>query len=330
MTGSKFISSMLLAGTVALGGAGPAEAAPPVPAASSQGLARAVADGLAKNDIVMLGDTDHGNMSLNAAFTDKKLVEQMAAGGVKHLFLEIPSHFQPKIDALQNGTITKQEFVTAYKSTFENMHQSTQDRDTSLNRLADSLSQAAQSGIRVHAADAGLADEETRRYDAALGKAYAVWREQLSPKDQGYFDLWQAGQEGDIPQAERYGAMLRREQALHAPAVKSAIAETNRLLEAVDKVRLDDSKTYDIIAASLKAGEKGVVIYGNKHYQSQNGLDNFLAHDYRVARIDVHPSAGTISYASGAEKPQTIFITETSEALQGGGQAPVAAKPPKP
>ncbi len=313
-----------------MGSADRAEATPPAPSPAPQGLSEVVVHNLAKNDIVMLGDTAHGDMSLNAAFTDKKLLDQMAAGGVKHLFLEIPVGFQSHMDALQEGKITKQDFVTAYKNTFENMHQSAEDRDISLNRLADSLSHAAQKGIKVHASDAGLADTETRRYDAALGQAYDTWRAQLSPKDQGYFDLWQAGREGDIPQAERYGAMLRREQALHTPAVKVAIAETDRLLEAADKVRLDDSQTYDIIAASLKAGEKGVVIYGNKHYQSVNGLDNYLAHDFRVARIDVHPTAGTISYSSGTEKPQTVFVADEGRIYSGGGAAPLPARPPKP
>lgn len=308
-------------------------AAPPAEADTQkppEGLARVVAEGLAKNDLVLLGDTKHGDAGLQSAFTDKGLIDRMAAGGVKHMFLEIPAGFQPKIEALQEGRMDKQAFVAAYKSSFENMHQTPEERDTGLSRLADSIVHAAQKGIKVHAADAGLAGDETRRYDDALEAAYLIWRDRLSPKDQALFDLWQSGREAEIPREERHDFMLRRERALHHPDVREAIAETDRLLAVAEKARLDDSKTYDIIASTLQAGEKGVVVYGNRHYQSLNGLDNFLAHDFRVARIDVHPSGDSVSLSGGGEKPQTVFIVDQNRAYDGGGSAPVPARPPKP
>lgn len=113
-----------LRGLAALGAAFPhAAQAKPKQRELFPNLSSALATLAKKNDVIFLADTNHRNLELRIPLSDPNFLAAAARTGITSIGIEYSRTFQPYVDDLAAGRLTKQDFVTKMIEDTANYHE---------------------------------------------------------------------------------------------------------------------------------------------------------------------------------------------------------------
>lgn len=286
-------------------------------------------------DVVLVGDTDHTDLSLRQTMGSGDFAAALKSCGVTDLFLEMPVTLQPEIDKFRDGVFSVTEFENLLSSRRDNLFSLAPDSWQEMNRLdAQLIANAHAAGINVYAADPGTEGDSSAvmsvmisqgallRLKRALGEENAAYRD--------YYDLFMADRGDEIPAGERAAfeeSFVRLYQELD---IDRLFAQADDLRTDGIEKRLDDTKLAGLILDRLEEGSKALVFYGAAHMSSArpDGLDNILSETKSVKRVDIVSALSSVVYKEWADRPDAVFITETGTVMTFGQKTVTASIPP--
>ncbi len=104
-------------------------------------------------DYVVIGDTNHTDLSTRTFLSSPELISSLAAAGISHLCLEITPKHQHLADDLYNNRITKSQFETSFANAITLKTSGEVTEADFANSIANTIDYAKQAGIAVHFVD---------------------------------------------------------------------------------------------------------------------------------------------------------------------------------
>lgn len=214
--------------------------------------------GLAHNQYLLYGDTNHSKHAIRAFLSREDTVSTLAENGVKHIFLELPA----RLNALKNryitGEITREELVATTDSVFSPIVEGV-DSHAMIEEAVNLIDRAQPHGIAVHFIDQGFGSDLSDITDLL--------------KEPGLEDLQEK------IQTVSKQATPGKDNALFRKALSEAISpdEKQRLCAAFFSRRFNDTRTANAIT-QIAGPDKSLVVYGAGHMRqhSKTGMDEIL------------------------------------------------------
>ena len=247
------------------GGVGPAETG--ALSTQSTSFGHLVQNMCAGADVLLIGDTDHTDLSLRRTMGSGDFAGALKNCGVTDLFLEMPAGLQTEIDKFQAGDLSAAEFQHVLSSKRDNLFSIAPEDWQEMNRLdAQLVGNAHAAGLQVYASDPGtegdagavmsviISQGALLRLKRALGEENPAYR--------AYYDLFMADKGDDIPAAARADfeeSFVRLYQELE---IDRLFAQADTLRKDGIEKRLDDTNLAGLILDKLHDGSKAVVFYG--------------------------------------------------------------------
>ncbi|MBL1147414.1 MAG: hypothetical protein HND56_02660 [Pseudomonadota bacterium] len=297
--------------------------------ASFEGLVQNMCAGA---DVVLVGDTDHTDLSLRQVMGSHEFADALKSCGVTDLFLEMPVTLQPELDRFQAGELSSAEFQNVLSTRRDNLYSLAPESWQEMNRLDAALIENAHAaGMKIYAADPGTEGDSSAVMSVIISQGALLRLKRVlgeeNPAYRDYYDLFMADRGDEIPAEEKAvfeESFVRLYQELE---IDRLFTQADSLREEGIQKRLNDTMLAGLILDKLEDSSKALVFYGAAHMSSArpDGLDNLLAETKRLKRIDIAPSITSAVYKEGADRPDAVFITDTKSVMQFEKKAVTAA-----
>lgn len=238
---------------------------------------------MAQNRYTLIGDTNHSDWGVRSYFFGDENVNNMAAAGVKHVFIEFPANAQYLVEDLAAGKITKEDFIKGATDEVAPLWWTDQQTHDFYAQVADMVMNLNQHGIKFYFIDTGL-------------------KNSMGPEEQQFFyDLAESLLDYMAENNPDVKTMSSKELMAHTfitvttrsffdPSFREKMV---RVHENMMKERLGTDNV--IIADQIREksnGEKSVILYGMAHVLRDNDLDELLGPDNTVT-INLYGSRDT-------------------------------------
>lgn len=284
-------------------------------------------------DMVLLGDTDHTDLSLRRAVSNAGFAAGLKSCGITHVFIEMGADGQGVLDAFQgtsdgsgDGHGDLARLQRELPERMSNIYEMSEDDWAETVKLrAEFISHLADNGIRVHAADPGTDGDVPALMSIMMyqGAMNLLRRElaDIKPEYGGYFDGYMAGDDGAIPEAEKPAFEEAFERVNKEHEIGKTFEKADALREQGVSARTDDTALAAHIRANLPQGAKALLIYGAQDMSGPRpeGIDSLLAQHMKVKRLDIVSSRDDVDYARGDDLPDAVFVTADSSVMQPAG-----------
>lgn len=115
-----------------------------------------------KGQFVYFGDTDHRDLSILRYMSQERTMRAFEIQGIKHLFIERPKLLQFIADRLENGALSREQFVKEMMMRMDLLHVKNADEAKRFHeQTADLILNAHKHGIKIHFADEEGSDAHT-------------------------------------------------------------------------------------------------------------------------------------------------------------------------
>ena len=245
-------------------------------------------------DMVLLGDTDHTDLSLRRAISNAQFAAGLKACGITHVFIEMGKGGQGVLDAFQGtpdgGNAGHRDLARLQRelpARMGNIYEMPEDDWAEMVKLrAEFVSHLVENGIYVHAADPGTDGDVSALMSIMVYQgAMKVLRRELAdekPEYGGYFDGYMAGDDSAIPDAEKSAFEEAFERIYIEHEIGEAFEKADALREQGVAARTDDTALAAHVRAKLPHGARALLMYGSQHMSGSRpeGIDSLLAQAY--------------------------------------------------
>lgn len=225
------------------------------------------------------GDTNHTVGEIRDYFFGAENTQQLINSGVKHVFIEYPDNLQYIVTALEEGSLTKTEFIDEITDNINPLWWSEDQTRHYHALMADMIISLKESGAGLHFVDPGLGNSGMKQESKEL--LFEIAGEMVGV-------LEQDGINGSMSSMEIFFATQAfiYEKLLTDPDFEQKLED---LYTDFFEQRL--GKDNERIAANIQAiagQDRSVVLYGAAHIMRENDLDEMLGGDSNTQTISLY------------------------------------------
>jgi hypothetical protein len=226
---------------------------------------------------IFFGDNNHSDTRIPTYFFGDDNIGNMAAGGIKHIFLERPYQMQGLVDDLAAGKLTVDQFVDAHHQKMPIGWLNEADAKQLHRNLANAIVKLGKAGVKVHFVD------DVTRLRNRLGPDGLKPFSEMQKGVREYHDKHANGRpflfHSKLVLAYTFNNLAKGNANLDT----AKLGQTGKIIM---EERHNDTETAERIKA-IAGNEKGAILYGAAHGFKDNDLDNLLGRD-KVVRVDLH------------------------------------------